>query len=342
MLDLTVIEPPAVAGETLAIDQVRQSVNMGHRSTEESLQFHYRSTQGSRQNLSFCQDAIVTEVAVDGKSVAIRPENGELALAVLPGEHNVEINWRSNTGDRFAARPGSVDLHAAASNVETSLTLSSDRWPLFALGQGVGPAFLYWGELLTFVILAIVLGRLAGSPLSTPEWLLLGLGLSTISWTVLLLVAVWLFVMRWRERSSDAQTLPPRRFNAVQVALAVLTVWSVLCPKLRSPAAWRYGLLATPGYGRHRPRLRSRHIQLVCGQIGHNPAPTYGLQRADVGLSGSHIRVGIVDCARAGALVTFRLASVEHRRLLEGERSRQGFRSAAGRTIIPRNSRDTN
>ena len=246
MLDLTVIEPPAVAGETLAIDQVRQSVNMGHRSTEESLQFHYRSTQGSRQNLSFSQDAIVTEVAVDGKSVAIRPENGALALAVLPGEHNVEINWRSNTGDRFAARPGSVDLHAAASNVETSLTLSSDRWPLFALGQGVGPAFLYWGELLTFVILAIVLGRLAGSPLNTPEWLLLGLGLSTISWTVLLLVAVWLFVMRWRERSSDAQTLPPRRFNAVQVALAVLTVWSVVCLVFTGV---RYGLLATPDMG---------------------------------------------------------------------------------------------
>ena len=246
VLDLTVGEPPAVAGETLAIDRVRQKANIGQRSTEESLELHYRSTQGGRQNISFSKDAIVTEVALDGRPVAIRPDRGELALAVLPGEHNVDIHWRSNTGDRFAASPGSVDLHAAASNVETKLSLSSNRWPLFALGKGVGPAFLYWGELLVFLILAIVLGRLSESPLSILEWLLLGLGLSTISWMVLSLVAVWLFVMRWRERSSAAQTLPLVRFNALQVALAALTVVAVMSLVF---SGVRYGLLATPDMG---------------------------------------------------------------------------------------------
>ena len=245
-LDLTVTEPPAVAGETLAIDRVRQNVNIGHRSSEESLQFHYRSTQGGRQTLSFSKDAIVTEIVLDGHPVALRPDRGELALSVLPGEHNVDIEWRSNTGDSFAAKPGSVDLHSAASNVQTSLSLSSDRWPLFALGQGVGPAFLYWGELLVFLILAIVLGRSSESPLSIPEWLLLGVGLSTISWTVLVLVAVWLLVMRWRERSSGSQALPRSRFNALQVALAVLTVVAVVSLVF---SGVRYGLLATPDMG---------------------------------------------------------------------------------------------
>lgn len=246
VLDLTVSEPPAVAGETLAIDRVRQKANIGQRSTEESLELHYRSTQGGRQNISFSKDAIVTEVALDGHPVAIRPDRGELALSVLPGEHNVDIQWRSNTGDRFAASPGSVDLHAAASNVETKISLSSNRWPLFARGLGVGPAFLYWGELLVFLILAIVLGRLSESPLSRLEWLLLGLGLSTISWTVLLLVAVWLFVMRWRERSSTTQTLPLVRFNALQVMLAALTVVAVMSLVF---SGVRYGLLATPDMG---------------------------------------------------------------------------------------------
>jgi hypothetical protein len=183
---------------------------------------------------------------VDRNPVAIRPDSGELALSVLPGEHNVEIQWRSNTGDGFAARPDPVDLHTAASNVETSLSLSSNRWPLFALGAGVGPAFLYWGELLVFMILAILLGRLSNSPLSIAEWLLLGLGLSTISWTVLLLVAVWLFVMRWRERSSDLQSLPSGRFNTLQVALVLLTVVAVLSLVF---SGVRYGLLATPDMG---------------------------------------------------------------------------------------------
>jgi hypothetical protein len=245
-LDLTITQPPAVAGTTLAIDRVRHEVNIGQHSTEESIDLNYRSTQGGRQSLTFNKDAVVTFVALDGTPIAIRPDNGELALSVLPGEHNIAITWRSNTGDGFAARPGSVDLHAPASNVVTSLSLSSNRWPLFALGAGVGPAFLYWGELLVFAILAVLLGRLPTSPLRTHEWLLLGLGLSTISWTVLLLVGVWLFLMRWREHSSHAQTLSPSRFNAIQVALAVLTVWAVIWLVF---TGIRYGLLATPDMG---------------------------------------------------------------------------------------------
>jgi hypothetical protein len=245
-LDLTVTQPPAVAGRTLAIDRVRQSVSIGRRSIEESVELHYRSTQGGRQNLSLPKDAMVTRIAVDGDPVAIRPDGGELALSVLPGEHNVELAWRSSTGDRFAAKPEPVDLHTAASNVQTSLSLSPNRWPLFALGKGVGPAFLYWGELLIFLVVAIVLGRLSNSPLSIAEWLLLGVGLSTISWTVLLLVAVWLFAMRWRERTSASQVLTPIRFNVLQVALAAITVVAVTSLVF---SGVRYGLLATPDMG---------------------------------------------------------------------------------------------
>ena len=245
-LDLTVTQPPAVAGKTLAIDRVRQNVTIGRRSTEESIDLHYRSTQGGRQNLSLPKDAIVTQVTVDGDPVAIRPDAGELALSVLPGEHNIQLVWRSGTGDSFAARPGPVDLHIPASNVQTSLSLSPNRWPLFALGQGVGPAFLYWGELLVFLVLSIVLGRLSNSPLSVGEWLLLGLGLSTISWMVLVLVAVWLFAMHWRERMPTSQALTPRRFNILQVMLAALTVVAVMSLVF---SGVRYGLLATPDMG---------------------------------------------------------------------------------------------
>jgi hypothetical protein len=245
-LDLTVTQPPAVAGRTLAIDRVYRHTSIGRRSTEDSVRLHYRSTQGGRQTISLPKDAIVTRVAVDGAPVAIRPDGGELALAVLPGEHVVELAWRSNIGDSFTAKPAPVDLHTSASNVQTSLSLSANRWPLFALGEGVGPAFLYWGELLVFLVVAIVLGRLPNSPLTIGEWLLLGLGLSTISWTVLLLVAVWLFAMRWRERATASQVLTSRQFNVRQVALAALTFVAVMSLVF---SGVRYGLLATPDMG---------------------------------------------------------------------------------------------
>jgi hypothetical protein len=243
-LDLTITQPPPVAGATLAIDQVRQQVNIGRRSSEETLELHYRSTQGGRQVISLPSEASVTRVAVDGDAVPIRPQNGELALSVLPGEHRVEIGWRSQWGEELTALPDPIELHAPASNVQTSLSLPADRWPLFALGPGVGPAFLYWGELLVFLVVAIVLGRSKYSPLGVGEWLLLGIGLSTLSWGVLFIVAVWLFAISWRERTP--LTLPRLRFYVLQVLLALLTVVAVSALVL---IGVRYGLLASPDMG---------------------------------------------------------------------------------------------
>jgi len=73
-----------------------------------------------------------------------------------------------------------------------------------------------------FVVVAILLGRIRRTPLATHEWLLVGLGLSTFSWSVLLLFAVWVFALEWR-RSWPAQ-VAPWAFDAVQAGLALLTV----------------------------------------------------------------------------------------------------------------------
>jgi hypothetical protein len=75
---------------------------------------------------------------------------------------------------------------------------------------------------------------------------LLGFGLSTLSWGVLVVVAAWLFAMRWRERSSIATTLARSRFNALQVGLAALTVVAVAALVF---SGVRYGLLAAPDMG---------------------------------------------------------------------------------------------
>jgi len=184
---------------------------------------------------------------VDGQAVALRPEDGQLALSILPGEHHVNIDWRSAQSARFAARPAAVDLHAPASNIATRVELSADRWPLFASGAGVGPAFLYWGELLVFIVVAVLLGRTRSSPLATSEWLLLGLGLSMLSWGVLVLVAAWLYAMRWRERAGVSVSVLSRgRFNALQIGLAVLTLAAAASLVF---SGVRYGLLASPDMG---------------------------------------------------------------------------------------------
>ncbi len=103
-----------------------------------------------------------------------------------------------------------MDLGAEGTNVNMMLALPPDRWILFAWGRGVGPAILYWGELALFVVIALALGRLRRTPLRTRDWLLLGLGLSTFSWWVLIVFGAWLFLLDRRpgcvSRSAGSST----------------------------------------------------------------------------------------------------------------------------------------
>jgi hypothetical protein len=214
---------------------------VGKRSTNASLKFSYRSTRGDRHSVKLPAGARVTAVTADGENIPVRMENGELPLALLPGAHRVQINWQSDGGTTVVTRLPRVDLEVPSSNVGTLVRVPGDRWVLYAGGSGIGPAILYWGELIVFFLLAVALGRTRRTPLHTYEWLILGLGLSTFSWSALLLFAVWIFAMRWREEIA-AEQLSARKFNLLQVGLIILSLTAVVS----LVAAIPFGLLGNP------------------------------------------------------------------------------------------------
>ena len=243
-LHLRITRPDPAAGSTLAIDSVRQTVHFGKRSATTELQFEYRSTQGGRHAIALPKNARVSAVQLDGQPAQVRPDNGVLSIELRPGRHSVGIAWETPDGATLRTQPSAIDLHSAASNVYTTVSLPEDRWPLIAHGPGVGPALLYWSELAVFIVAALLLGRWNRSPLRTHEWLLLGIGLSTLSWFVLAIVAFWLFAVDWRERWPAA--VARWRFNTVQVLLALFTVIAVA-----ALVFWgiRESLLASPDMG---------------------------------------------------------------------------------------------
>ena len=245
-LAVHVTRPKGVDGATLAIDSVRMSTAVGKRSTNSTLQFGYRSTQGGRHILKVPANARVTAVSFDGRPVQARPEKGELPLALSPGKHNVQIDWDESDDVSFRTQPSPVQLGSAASNITQTVEMPQSRWPLFATGRGVGPAVLYWGELAVFIALAWLLGRWKHSPLKFHQWLLLGLGLSTQSWWVFSFTAAWLIAMRWREHWQPREALESWRFNAVQVLLAAFTVIAV---SMLVFSGIRNGLLSAPDMG---------------------------------------------------------------------------------------------
>ncbi|MEO8443384.1 MAG: hypothetical protein ABI567_00065 [Gammaproteobacteria bacterium] len=226
-LAVTITRPEAVAGATLAIDVAHLETTAGQRSSDTALSFTYRSTRGGQQKLTLPAEAVLQSLTVDGQPLPARPRDGALELSLLPGQHDVAMGWRREqpVGVQFATPP--VGLGVASANVNLSIQLPSDRWSLLAFGPGTGPAFLYWGELAVFLIVAVALGRTRWSPLRTHEWLLLGLGFSTFSWALLLLVTVWFFALRWRGTMAELPASEARKFNAIQVALGALTVVAV-------------------------------------------------------------------------------------------------------------------
>lgn len=225
-LAVTLTRPMAASGDTIAIDAVRYDRNVGDRSSESSVYFEYRSTQGGEHTILLPEGSELESVTIDDDVVPLELDDNRLVLQKTPGEHEVRVQWREIAGASFVSVLPRLDLGGGASNLYSQIVLPQDRWILHAYGPTLGPAILYWAELVIFVLAALVLGRLAFSPLRTYEWLLLGLGLSTFAWPVLLLFAFWAFALSWRGRAD--LDVGGRWFNAIQAGLAALTIVTIV------------------------------------------------------------------------------------------------------------------
>ena len=239
-LTMTAARPEAAPGNTLAFDSVRLDVVYGARSSDATLALNYRSTRGEQHPLQLPANAEVTAVTIDDVAQTLRADNGILMLPVVPGEHTVRVNWRAEGGMGFRTETPRVDIGAPAGNIDLTITHPRDRWLLVTSGPDLGPAVMYWSELAVLVLFALIIGRVGLSPLRTWQWLLLGLGFSTFNWFVLGVVVVWLLVCGVRDRFGAE--IDDRRFNVMQVAIAALTVISLLAIVTSLPS----GLLGTP------------------------------------------------------------------------------------------------
>lgn len=239
-LRLTLARPEALPGTTLAIDQVGLLTRIGKRSSEHQLRFELRATQGGQHPIDLPKGAQVTEVRVNQQLLNLRPEQDRLSLPVRPGSNQVSLSWRDDLPAGALSRTPMLALNAPSSNLALQLALPADRWLLAVGGPTVGPAVLYWGELLVMGLLALALARVGGTPLGGRDWLLLGIGFSTVSWWALIWFIAWLFALAWRARIEPSAWR--WRFNLVQVGLVILTLialWVLF-------GAIRTGLLGSP------------------------------------------------------------------------------------------------
>jgi hypothetical protein len=239
-LTLDVTRPEAAQGAQRAIDAVNLHSEAGQHASTHTLAFTLRASQGGDQAITLPKDAEMLGVMRDNETLNLRALDGKLTLPVVPGTHRYTVRFRDADGIGAWVRTPELALGLPAANISIVEQLPGDRWLLAAWGPAVGPAVLYWGELVVMVLVAYALARTRRTRLGFLGWLLLGLGFSTFSWFALLIVVAWLFAFDWRRR---AATFAVRwRFNLTQIGLALLTLVALLALASAIPQ----GLLGSP------------------------------------------------------------------------------------------------
>ncbi len=225
-LTLQISRPEPLSGASVAIDRVRLRKEPGQRAADSSLELDLRATRGGDHAIELPRHAEVLGVSRNGEPINVRPQDGRLSLGLTPGRQNFEIRFRESEPLGWRSFTPILALGLPAANIDLTLVLPEDRWLLATGGPTLGPAVLYWGELLVMLLLALLLARLPHSPLRLWQWILLGVGFSTWSWLSLLLVVGWLFALDWRTRSVLGSY---RAFNLAQIGIAALTLIAVVC-----------------------------------------------------------------------------------------------------------------
>ena len=221
-LTVSIARPEGLAGDTLAFDEVSVRTTLGAHQRRSTMDASYRSSRGTSHRIRLPSSAQLDSVIMDGRTEPVVAVDGELVVPVLPGEHTMRIAWTEAGEPGLRVHTPTVDLGAPASDIITTLEMPSNRWLLWTGGPTLGPAVLYWPELVALILIAIILGRLQWTPLRTHHWLLLSVGFSTSSWLALAVVVAWLIAHGTR-RSWGAK-LSEAVYRLSQIGFGLLTL----------------------------------------------------------------------------------------------------------------------
>ena len=220
---LMIERPQAVDGRTLTVQSVSRTLDLGWRRRNTTLSLQIETSLGGEFPVRVPEEATVRAVQRDGLPLPVRREQGQVMVGLQPGSQAVTVEWSTDVPltTRSAFEP--IGLPVEAANVTSQMQVPESRWILWANGPLRGPAVQFWAVLAVAIVLGLALGRVAGSPLKTHEWVLLLIGLTQVSVFAAATVAAWLFLLARRGRR-DPQADHWLAFDLMQLLLVGLTV----------------------------------------------------------------------------------------------------------------------
>ncbi len=223
-LDLSISRPAGVPGPSMTVTSSKRVIKPGLRTTETSLFLSLNASRGLQHTITLPPGVELQKSLIDGKELSLQLEGTQLTVPILPGKQDIEIGWRSPHGVATGKLlTETVNIGLPSVNASIELSVPSSRWILFTGGPRIGPAVLFWGELLVIILIAIFLGRVTLTPLGTLQWLLLSIGLSQVPIPVAAVVVAWLLLLGLRKKRGH-EIKSATSFNFLQVALVCLSL----------------------------------------------------------------------------------------------------------------------
>ena len=222
-LTLTVTRPAGVPGPTKAIESSKLTIIPGLRSTTMQLAFTIRSTRGDQQSITLPENAVIQSVRINGREQPTKKDN-TVVIPLNPVSQQVEIEWRTPQAISAMFAVPEIDLGSESVNAEIEIQVGN-RWVWFVRGPQMGPAILFYSELLIILLVALALGRSGLTPLKSYHWLILGFGLCQSGLIPCLIIAAWFIALKIRQEKGSI--LPGGWFNFAQAMLVLLTIVAI-------------------------------------------------------------------------------------------------------------------
>lgn len=227
-LDVALFKPAPAEGARLSIDHAELLVQLGDDGTTAVLSATVRTSTVGERTITIPDGAQLETVRIDGKEIPVNKDNTAIRLTFQPGTHALRIEWRQDEGWSSSYQTPAVSLGGEAVNTVVRVEFTDDTTPVLLRtgGTGDGPRVWFWAWLLAIAGVAVVLHRASRerAAIKLHDWFLLGLGFPTAALPVVL---GWFVVVGQRKRLIDA-TPDQRRYNMVQLAIALLTICTVL------------------------------------------------------------------------------------------------------------------
>ncbi|MBV1931556.1 MAG: hypothetical protein KUG71_07550 [Porticoccaceae bacterium] len=230
-LSLRAVQPEPVPGPTTTVESAKIDYRPGARSAALTLSQGIRTSLGGDYRIPQPPNAKLQSMVIDGIEQTTPREDEHVVIPLHPGLQNIVLTWEQDQGVALNTTTPQFTLPTPANNIDITLQLPHDRWPILLNGPDIGPAMLYWGVLAIILIIAFLLGAIIkrqalSIPVNTWQWLLLALGMSTVNMVGSIAVVVWFFAMEARQRRSvDASS---QLFNVIQVGLIGLSIIALI------------------------------------------------------------------------------------------------------------------